>query len=68
VALLASLLTTVPFTPAGLGFVEGGTVAALQLFKIAPVSATAVALLDRTVASYSVIVIGGLLYLVTKRK
>jgi len=68
IALLASLLTTFPFTPAGMGVVEGGTVFALRLFDVTAASATAAALLDRTVASYSVVVIGGLLYFITKRK
>lgn len=68
VALLASLLTTVPFTPAGMGFVEGGTVLAVKLFGVTAAQATAVAIVDRAVASYSVVLIGGLLYLVTKRK
>lgn len=68
IALLASLLTTFPFTPAGMGVVEGGTVFALRLFDVSPAAATATALLDRTIASYSVVVIGGLLYFVTKRK
>lgn len=68
VALLASLLTTVPFTPAGMGFVEGGTVLAVKLFGVSAAQATAVAIIDRTVASYSVVLIGGLLYLITKRK
>lgn len=68
IALLASLLTTFPFTPAGMGVVEGGTVFALRLFDITAASATAAALLDRTIASYSVVLIGGLLYFVTKRK
>lgn len=68
IALLASLLTTFPFTPAGMGVVEGGTVFALRLFDVTAASATAAALLDRTIASYSVVLIGGLLYFVTKRK
>ncbi|HMM42899.1 MAG TPA: lysylphosphatidylglycerol synthase transmembrane domain-containing protein [Thermomicrobiales bacterium] len=68
VALLASLLTTIPFTPAGMGFVEGGTVLAVKLFGVTAAQATAVAIVDRAVASYSVVLIGGLLYLVTKRK
>lgn len=68
ISLLASLLTTFPFTPAGMGVVEGGTVFALRLFDVSAASATAAALLDRTIASYSVVVIGGLLYAVTKRK
>ena len=68
IALLASLLTTFPFTPAGMGVVEGGTVFALRLFDVSAASATAAALLDRTIASYSVVLIGGLLYFITKRK
>ncbi|MCO5175610.1 MAG: flippase-like domain-containing protein [Thermomicrobiales bacterium] len=68
VALLASLLTTVPFTPAGMGFVEGGTVLAVKLFGVTAAQATAVAIIDRTIASYSVVIIGGLLYFITKRK
>ncbi|MGH9173426.1 MAG: lysylphosphatidylglycerol synthase transmembrane domain-containing protein, partial [Vicinamibacterales bacterium] len=74
IALLASLLTTIPFTPAGVGFVEGGTIFALRLFDVTAAgstplaSATAVALLDRSIANYSVILIGGALYFITKRK
>ncbi|HYI16256.1 MAG TPA: lysylphosphatidylglycerol synthase transmembrane domain-containing protein [Thermomicrobiales bacterium] len=68
IALLASLLTTFPFTPAGMGVVEGGTVFALRLFDVTAASATAAALLDRTIASYSVVLFGGLLYFISKRK
>jgi glycosyltransferase 2 family protein len=68
IALLASLLTTFPLTPAGFGVVEGGTVLALKLFGIGATTATAIAFIDRGVASYSVVVLGGLLYLVSKRK
>jgi glycosyltransferase 2 family protein len=68
IALLASLLTTFPLTPAGFGVVEGGTVLALKLFGIGAATATAIAFIDRGVASYSVVLIGGLLYLVSKRK
>jgi uncharacterized membrane protein YbhN (UPF0104 family) len=51
-----------------MGVVEGGTVFALRLFDVAAASATAAALLDRTIASYSVVLIGGALYFITKRK
>jgi glycosyltransferase 2 family protein len=68
VALLASLLTTFPFTPAGVGVVEFGVVKALERFDITTANATAIALVDRGIASYSVILIGGLLYLFSKRK
>lgn len=68
VALLASLLTTFPLTPAGFGVVEGGIVLALKLFGIGAAGATAVALLDRGIASYSVVMFGGILYLISKRR
>jgi uncharacterized membrane protein YbhN (UPF0104 family) len=68
VALLASLLTAFPFTPAGLGAVEGGTIGALKLFDVSPSKAAAVALIDRGIAYWSVIAIGGALYLLSKRK
>ncbi|HET9017477.1 MAG TPA: lysylphosphatidylglycerol synthase transmembrane domain-containing protein [Thermomicrobiaceae bacterium] len=66
VALLASLLTVVPLTPAGLGFVEVGVVGVLSLMGAAQQTAASVALLDRVVAYWSVIVVGAVLYLVTR--
>lgn len=68
VALLASLLTVVPFTPAGLGFVELGVVGVLMLLGGSEQTAASVALLDRVVAYWSVIVIGGALYAITRWK
>jgi glycosyltransferase 2 family protein len=68
VALLASLLTTFPLTPAGFGVVEGGTVLALKLFGVSAAGATAVALVDRGIASYSVVLFGGILYFISKRR
>lgn len=68
VALLASLLTVVPLTPAGLGVVESGAVVALKLLGIAGTDAASVAIVDRIVAYWSVILVGGVLYLVVKRR
>jgi hypothetical protein len=68
VALLASLLTTFPITPAGLGAVESGTIVALTLFDVGDSQAGAVALIDRGIAYWSVILFGGLLYLVSRHK
>jgi uncharacterized protein (TIRG00374 family) len=68
VALLASLLTTFPITPAGLGAVESGTILALKLFDASADKAASVALVDRAIAYWSVILIGGTLYLFSKRK
>jgi len=69
VALMGSLLTTVPATPGGLGVVEGGTTAVLRvLFAVAAPTAAAVALLDRVINYWSIVVFGFILYLVSKRK
>lgn len=68
VALLASLLTVVPITPAGLGVVEGGTIIALRLLSVTESAAASIAIMDRIVAYWSVILVGGVLYLVSKRK
>jgi uncharacterized protein (TIRG00374 family) len=68
VALLASLLTIMPLTPAGLGVVEGGTIIALKLLNVGAVDAGSIAIVDRIIAYWSVILVGAVLYLVTKRK
>ncbi len=69
-SLAGALLTTVPFTPAGLGFVEAGLVGLLMLFGglglIGGMNhelAVAVAVLDRTISYWSVIVVGAVLHL-----
>lgn len=66
VALLVSLLTAVPITPAGLGVVELGVVGTLALLNVVETTAASMALLDRLVAYWSVLVIGGLAYLVVR--
>ncbi len=70
VALASSLLTTIPATPGGLGLVETGIIGVLisPLFSVAPVMATAVALLDRVINYWSIVVFGFILFLVSKRK
>jgi uncharacterized protein (TIRG00374 family) len=69
VALMGSLLTTVPATPGGFGVVESGILVALnQLFKVALPVAGAVALLDRLINFWSIIFFGFILYLFSKRK
>lgn len=70
VALMGSLLTTVPATPGGLGLVEGGIIGVLRspLFGIGTATAGAVALLDRIINYWSIVIFGFVLYLVSKRK
>ena len=63
VAVAVALLTTVPLTPAGFGFVEIAMVYVLtQGFGLAQHDAIAVAIVDRAVSVLSVIVIGGIVY------
>jgi uncharacterized membrane protein YbhN (UPF0104 family) len=68
IALAASLLTTVPFTPAGLGVVEGAVVAALLLVVDNKALAGSIALLDRTITYWSLILIGAIVYLFSNNK
>jgi len=69
VALANSLLTAVPFTPGGLGLVEAGVVGVLLgAGVLAKEDAVSVAMLDRTISYWSLVVVGLLLYLVSRRK
>ena len=67
-ALAGSLLSTIPFTPAGLGAVEGATVAILGAFGLAATLGGAVAVVDRVINYWSNIPVGAVLYLVSRRK
>lgn len=69
VALMGSLLTTVPATPGGLGVVEGGVTGVLSaLFRVATPVAAAVAVLDRVINYWSIVFGGLIVYLLSKRK
>ena len=75
VALAAALLTTLPFTPAGLGLVESGIIGILLLAgslglitDIDKNLATSVAILDRTISYWSLILVGAVIYAFSKRR
>ena len=69
VAVASSLLTTVPLTPAGFGFVELAVVYVLTAgFGLATNDAIAVAVLDRLVSVFSVIIVCGVLYARHRRR
>ena len=75
VALASALLTTLPITPAGLGFVESAIVGILLLaasWGLAPGIdenvAASVAILDRVISYWSLIVTGIVLYLITRKR
>ena len=66
VALVAALLTTVPFTPGGIGLVEGGMILVLQtLASVGASQATAIALLDRSISYGSLVVVGCVIFAIT---
>lgn len=68
VALIGSLLTAVPLSPAGLGIVEAGIIGVLTLAYDVPLAeATAIALLDRSISVFSVIILGSIAYLVSRK-
>ena len=75
VALASALLTTLPITPAGLGFVESAIVGILLLsaeWGLAPGidqnMAASVAILDRVISYWSLIVTGMVLYVITRKR
>ncbi|MDQ3555062.1 MAG: flippase-like domain-containing protein [Chloroflexota bacterium] len=68
VALIASLLTAIPFTPAGLGIVELGVATILTAFYGADQNqASAIVLVDRAISVLSIIVLGSIVYLLSSK-
>lgn len=69
VALVAALLTTVPFTPGGLGLVEGGMIVVLQtVASVGASQAASIALLDRSISYGSLVIVGALFFALTHVK
>ncbi|HWP63774.1 MAG TPA: lysylphosphatidylglycerol synthase transmembrane domain-containing protein [Candidatus Binatia bacterium] len=69
VALIGSLLTAVPLSPAGLGVVELGVVGILVTAYGVPLTeATTIALVDRAISVFSVIVLGSIAYAVSPKR
>jgi uncharacterized protein (TIRG00374 family) len=67
VALAASLLTAIPLTPAGVGFVEAGIALALSFYGVGGAPGAAVAFTDRAISILTVIVLGGIAYALSKK-
>ena len=68
VALAASLLTAIPFTPAGLGIVELGVVGILTLiYGVDGTSAAAITIVDRSISVLSIIILGTITYLISSK-
>ncbi len=68
IALIASLLTAVPFTPAGLGLADGAMVFVLTaVYDVPQTEAVAITLVDRAISVLSVIIVGGIAYLFSSK-
>ena len=69
IALSASLLTAIPITPAGLGFVEGAVVGLLTLvYKVPNTEALAITVVDRTISVLTIIVLGAIAYAISGKR
>jgi uncharacterized protein (TIRG00374 family) len=75
IGLAGALLTTIPVTPAGLGFVESGLVSLLLLAGgldliggISTPVALSIALLDRSITYLSLVVFGAILHLWPRKR
>ena len=69
VALIGSLLTAVPLSPAGIGIVESGVIFVLTAaYGLAPTEAAAIALLDRAISVLSIIVFGSIAYVLSSKR
>jgi uncharacterized protein (TIRG00374 family) len=68
VALIGSLLTAIPLSPAGLGFAQAGVIGVLTVAYHVPLAeATAITILDWVISVLSIIAFGGILYVVSKK-
>jgi len=68
IALIASLLTAVPFTPAGLGLADGAMIFVLTaVYHVPQTEAVAITLVDRAISVLSVIVVGGIAYVFSSK-
>jgi uncharacterized protein (TIRG00374 family) len=69
VALTSSLLTAIPLTPAGIGFVEGAVVGLLTIvYNVPQTEALAIVLVDRAISVLSVIIFGSIAYAVSPKR
>jgi glycosyltransferase 2 family protein len=68
IALVASLLTTIPALPGGLVLVEGGIVAVFLFFGFTASQGFTVAILDRVISYWSLVAIGLVTFLLTRHR
>lgn len=68
IALVASLLTTIPALPGGLVLVEGGIIAVLVFFGLSGTTAFSIAILDRLISYWSLIAVGLVVFIFSHRR
>ena len=68
IALVASLLTTIPALPGGLVLVEGGIVTVLVFFGLTATQGFSVAILDRIISYWSLIAVGLVVFIFSHRR
>jgi glycosyltransferase 2 family protein len=68
VALAAALLTTIPITPAGLGFTEGGMIIMFGWLGLDTYTASAITLLFRIINYWSIVVFGFVIYVLSRSR
>jgi len=69
IALSASLLTAIPITPAGLGFVEGAVVGLLTIvYGVPQTEALAITIVDRTISVLTIIALGTIAYAISSKR
>ncbi len=66
-ALGTAVLTTIPFTPGGLGIVQSGLLGVMVLLGLSKSDAGAVVIMDNLLSYWSIAIVGFLVYLVSKR-
>lgn len=66
--LFSALLTALPITPAGLGFVETAKVGMLMFFQVDRNVALSAALIDRIINYWSLLIIGFIIYMATQAR
>lgn len=68
VALANSIITVIPLTPGGLGLAEVGIVGLLMIGSVSKETAVSVALVDRAISYWSIVVVGLITFLVSRNQ
>ncbi|MFH1484827.1 MAG: flippase-like domain-containing protein, partial [Chloroflexota bacterium] len=67
VALAHSIITVIPFTPGGLGLAEAGIVGLLMIATLSKEQAVSIAIVDRAISYWSIVVVGLIAFLISRK-